>query len=301
MSTSAIEWPKKTRELKEELTDSARWNNFPWRDDDIIIASWGKAGTSWLQQIVAQLVFDGKETPTGDLSPWFDFIMVPKDQLVARLEAQTHRRFIKTHLPVDALGIRPEVKYLYIARDGRDIVWSNHKFVSNVEASQAPMSQEARTALADRPRANPDIRLYFHEWLDGKIYADRPFFAHLQGWWDIRHLSNVLLMHYNNLKADLEGQIRRIAGFLDLRPSASAWPYIIEHCTFDYMKQHADQVAPLGARRMTGGSSEFFHKGTNGRWRDVLTAEDIRDYEESVAENLTPECARWLATGEGPT
>ncbi len=30
----------------------------------------------------------------------------------------------KTHLPVDALVFSPEAKYLYIGRDGRDVIWS---------------------------------------------------------------------------------------------------------------------------------------------------------------------------------
>ena len=36
------------------------------------------------------------------------------------------RRFLKTHLPVDALVFFPQIKYIYITRDGRDVVWSLH-------------------------------------------------------------------------------------------------------------------------------------------------------------------------------
>ena len=48
------------------------------------------------------------------------------------------------------------------------------------------------------------------------------------------------------------------------------------------------------------GGKTFINKGTNGRWRDVLTADDIARYEAEVAKNLTPDAARWLATGELP-
>jgi aryl sulfotransferase len=278
-----ISWPKKTREIQDDMMDSTRWNELHYRDGDIIIASWGKAGTTWVQQIVAQLIFDGRDVPVGELSPWLEFVRFAKDEVLGGLEAQTNRRFIKTHLPVDTLGIRPDVKYIYVARDGRDCAFSMYNFMSGFEE---------RRALADG-----DVRAFFHQWLaDAAVLS--PFFANVQGWWDIRHLPNVLLVHYNNLKADMAAEIRRIASFLDIMPSAAAWPEILEHCSFDYMKQNAAEVGPKGARRLKGGSTSFFHKGTNGRWRDVLTAEDIAKYEDAVARNLLPGCAHWLKTGE---
>ena len=63
-----------------------------------------------------------------------------------------------------------------------------------------------------------------------------PFWRTIQSWWDIRNLPNVLLLHFNNLKSDMEGEIRRIAGFLEIDVDEATWPAIVEHCTFDYMK-----------------------------------------------------------------
>jgi aryl sulfotransferase len=41
----------------------------------------------------------------------------------------------------------------------------------------------------------------------------------------------------------------------------------------------------------------FIHKGTNGRWAEVLTADESSEYEARALRELGPECARWLATG----
>ena len=49
----------------------------------------------------------------------------------------------------------------------------------------------------------------------------------------------------------------------------------------------------------SGGAETFIHKGTNGRWRDVLTPADIAAYEMRAIEALGAECAAWLAGG-GP-
>jgi aryl sulfotransferase len=71
----------------------------------------------------------------------------------------------------------------------------------------------------------------------------------------------------------------------------------VEHCSFDFMKKHAANVAPMGGGIFEGGPEVFIHKGVNGRWRDVLTAEDIADYERTAREQLGDECAAWLKNG----
>lgn len=295
-------WPVKTRELQTYVLDSTRWNDVAFRDDDIIIATWSKAGTTWVQQIVAQLIFDGAdEVSVGELSPWMDMRLIPRDALMAHIEAQTHRRFLKTHLPVDALAFSPKAKYIYIGRDARDILWSWY----NHHASFTPLAYEMMNnspGLVGPPLEppNPDIRQYFHDWLDRDGYPSFPFWSHVRSWWAIRDLPNVMLVHFANLKADMPGEIRKIAAFLDIEIDEATWPEILEHCGFDYMKAHAEKFEPMADAMFTGGPQSFINKGTNNRWRDVLTPEDIRKCDDMALRELGPECARWLATGELP-
>ena len=104
MPGTAATYPKKTRELHNILMDSTRWDRFKFRDGDIVIATWAKSGTTWTQQIVSQLIFEGAEKlATLDISPWVDMRTIPFGEMIANLDAQTHRRFLKTHLPADAL------------------------------------------------------------------------------------------------------------------------------------------------------------------------------------------------------
>jgi aryl sulfotransferase len=111
------------------------WNGFAFRDDDIFIATYAKTGTTWTQQIIAQLLFEGADDlPVADMSPWLDLRVPPNEVKLAALAAQTHRRFIKTHLPLDALVYSPQGKYIYIARDGRDVVWSMYNHHANANA-----------------------------------------------------------------------------------------------------------------------------------------------------------------------
>ncbi|MDQ2694039.1 MAG: sulfotransferase domain-containing protein, partial [Pseudomonadota bacterium] len=147
-----------------------------------------------------------------------------------------------------------------------------------------------------RPPAS--LRQYYHDWLDQDGYPFWSFWENVRSWWDIRHLPNVLLLHYATLKQDLPGQIRRIADFLAIPIDETRWDAILEHCSFDYMKRHAARSAPLGGICWEGGAQTFIHKGTNGRWRDVLTPEESLKYEQLARQQLGGACAHWLATGE---
>lgn len=295
-----VAWPRKVRELRSHHFDSTIWNDFRFRDDDIIISTYAKSGTTWVQQIVAQLVFAGAEDlPVAELSPWLDLRVPPKEVKLPAVEAQRHRRFIKTHLPVDALVYSPVAKYIYIGRDGRDVMWSfhNHHIRANELYYQAINDTPG---LVGPPIGPPpaSVRQYFLEWLDGDGYPWWSFWDHTKSWWKIRHLPNMLLMHFAELKSDLPGQIRRIASFLGIHVDESHWDAIVEHCGFDYMKRHATKSVPLGGIFWDGGAQTFIHKGTNGRWRDTLTAEDCARYERMAVEQLGKPCAHWLATGE---
>ena len=149
------------------------------------------------------------------------------------------------------------------------------------------------------PRADPDIGRYFNTWLrnDGAPYWS--FWESVATWWTSRGRPNVKLLHFAKLKADLPGQIREIARFLEIEVPPVKWPMVLEHCTFDYMKAHSERYAPAGGMPWEGGGDTFIHKGVNGRWRDVLSPAESLAYERMAVERLGEDCARWLATGEG--
>jgi aryl sulfotransferase len=120
----------------------------------------------------------------------------------------------------------------------------------------------------------------------------------VRSWWAVRDLPNVMLLHFNELKADMPGTIRRIAAFLDIPIAEDKWETILKHCSFEYMKEHGTRAVPLGGAFWEGGSSTFIYKGTNGRWRDRLSEDEIRRYEERARLELGEACAHWVATGE---
>lgn len=305
MSAVAGDWPKKTREIVSSVFDSTRWNDFEFRPDDIVIDTWAKTGTTWMQQIVAQIVLGPDAGLLGNgASPWLDMRVIPFEPMLAGLEAQSHRRFIKSHLPLDALVFSPAAKYIYVGRDGRDVAWSffNH---SRSYSDFALDAFNTPPGLAGQPMTRPacNVKTYYLQWLKTGEFDGAPgfpsFWEHAQGWWNARHLPNVHLVHFANLKADLLGEMRKIAAFLGLEIDESDFPIMAEHCGFEYMKSAAAKVEELETY-FDGGARVFFNKGANGRWKDILSADEAALCDEVAARHLMPQCAHWLKTGELP-
>ncbi len=300
MESQNVQWPEKTREFHNHHFDSTTWNDFAFRDDDIIIATYAKSGTTWVQQIISQLIFEGAEgLEVAEMSPWIDLRVPPKEVKLPAVNDQIHRRFLKTHLPVDALVFSPKAKYIYIGRDGRDVVWSMYNHHANA-------NDLWYHALNDTPgRVGPPIEKpvesviqYYHEWLDKDGHPFWPFWENVQSWWEIRNLPNVFMLHFANLKEDMAGEIRKITEFLEIEIDPAKWDDILEHCSFDYMKRNADKSVPLGGAFWDGGSQVFINKGTNGRWKDLLSEEESKKYETLAVEKLGEDSARWVNTGE---
>lgn len=288
----------KVREIQDRFFDSTVWNSFEFRDDDIIIATYAKSGTTWVQQIVAQLISGGEDSGNvWSASPWFDSRTLSPDSRES-LKLQKHRRFVKTHLPADALVISPRAKYIYIARDGRDAALSffNHHLHANDEYF-------TRYRLNERPewlpfdRCSNDPLAFFQNWLANNGAPYWPFFDHVESWWNVRNLPNVFSIHFADLKRDLPAAIRSIATFLQIEIDPAAFQKIVDHCSFDYMKANSERFAPRGGAAWDGGGSTFINKGINGRWREVLMPHDVEAYLAKAEAKLGTICAKWLEEG----
>ncbi len=149
----------------------------------------------------------------------------------------------------------------------------------------------------DKPVA--DVRQYFLEWLARDGFPFWTYWENIRTWWEIRHLPNVLFLHFQDMKTDMAGEIRRVAEFLEIPIDEAKFPQMLEFCGFDYMKANATKSVPLSGAFWDAGAQVFIHKGENGRWRDILTAEDCQTYESRSAKELGPDCARWLIEGGG--
>jgi aryl sulfotransferase len=303
-------FPSRIREYKNHHLDSTRWNDFVPRDDDVIVTTSYKSGTTWMQQILHLLIF--KDTPdalpVGLVSPWIDArFHGPLSEVISGLEAQKHRRFIKSHLPLDGLPYYPNVKYVVVARDARDVFMSFWNHYRNYTDQQMARLNE-RTgwegeSLPDPP-AEDEIRAVWRTWMTRGWFEWEsegwPFWSnlhHTETYWPYRNLPNVELFHYADMLIDLRGQVSRLADYLGIPLSEEELDHVVHAASFDQMKKAYEPLDAMFRGSFKGGSGAFIFKGTNGRWRDVLTSEDLALYEEAKKRVLEPDCAAWLDTG----
>jgi aryl sulfotransferase len=298
-----------TKTVRSWTTDSRRWASFRPRTGDIVVSTPAKCGTTWMLQIANLLVEQSAAPlPIWFLSPWLDVRDFSLEQAMAVLEAQTRRRVIKSHLPTDALPLYDGARYIHVARDGRDAFMSWHNHVSNYTADV--WAHLDATGLADEtigrphPRVPDSIHDFYRAWMTegpgARLADDMPaarYFDIERSFWRDRHKSNVLLVHYADLKSDLDGEMRRISAFLGIPVNEAIWPSLVAAAGFEEMRERGAVLMPSGRQTWQNGHETFFHAGRNERWRGVLSDAEIAQYEARLKREFSPSLAAWATAG----
>jgi hypothetical protein len=244
-----------------------RYCDYVPRPDDIFIVTYPRSGTTWMQMILYQLTTDGRmDFPhIAEYCPWFE-----KSQRSGRgFETRPPPRVFKSHLPYHQIPRGP-CKYIYVARDGKDVAVSNYHL--------------HRTYL----RYEGTFAEFFDRFMHGRIgYGS--WFRHVAGWWAHRHDPNVLVLTYEELTRDLEGCLRRIIAFCSLQVAPERFPVILERCRFAFMKKHESQFDPAVER--------FWELGV--RLNSFLRAGRVGDgthyLDRRQEERFDRACRRYLA------
>lgn len=251
-----------------------------------------------MQMICALLVLRTPELPAplASLSPWLDWLVVPEEELFAGLAAQQHRRFIKTHTPLDGVPVRPGVTYVVVARHPLDMAVSLYHQSSNLD-------RERIAELTGDPIAVRRPRPPLEEWLASWSVADVDpreqldslpgVLHHLTDAWQRRSDDSVVLVHYEDLRADLEGEMRRIADRLAITVPEPEWPALVAAATFRRMRERAHDVAPDPSGILKDRTA-FFRGGVSGAGEALLSPEQLDGYRARVAELAPPGLVTWL-------
>jgi hypothetical protein len=278
--------------------DSARWDDLAFRDGDIVISTRTKHCTTWMQMICALLVMRTPELPAplAELSPWLDWLVLDHDRVLSALDAQTHRRFIKTHTPLDGLPLDPRAMYVVVARDPLDARRSHLHHRRNID--RALMSR-----LSGQPELPAPGDVTEHDWLvewidrssdpgtdldslDGVVH-------HVADAWSRRDQPNVALVHYDDLSRDLDGEMRRLAGRLGIEIDEATWAGLRDAARLDHMRSRAERVTP-GPTGLFKEPAKFFRSGEVGTARSLLTSDEIRRYERRLASLASRDVVAWL-------
>lgn len=278
------------RTYRSDDEDSSRWEGFPFRAGDIVVSTRSKSGTTWMQMICALLVHRTTDLPAPlpDLSPWLDHLIRPRDEVVAALEAQPHRRVIKTHTPLDGVPVDARATYIVVARHPLDMAVSMYHQSANIDRARL-----RELTGAGEARVLPPLSGWLLRWAtrdSGYLDSLPGVLAHLIDAWHRRHEPNVVLVHYDDLRADLAGQMAGLAARLELEPPT---PDLVEAATFERMRTRAAELAP-NAQGVLKSPHAFFRRGTSGAGREALGDAGLAAYERRTRELAPPELVAWL-------
>lgn len=263
----------------------------------MVISTRSKSGTTWMQMICALLVLRTPELPAPlvELSPWLDWLVEPQERVYARLAAQRHRRFIKTHTPLDGVPTDPRVHYIVVARHPLDMAVSLYHQGANLDRTRlAELTGRAAPPEPDKPR--PPVEQALVRWIDAdpdpraELDSLPGVMWHLRDAWARRDRPNVHLVHYDDLQADLAGQMRRLAERLDLEPPGAD---LVEAATFERMRARADRLAP-DAVGVLKDRNAFFRSGRSGQGNVLLDEETRTRYHARAASLAPPDLLAWL-------
>jgi hypothetical protein len=253
--------------------------------------------------ICALLIFQTPSLPAplGRLSPWLDHRTVPRERVHALLAAQQHRRFIKTHTPLDGIPLDPRATYIVTARDPLDAAVSFYYHRMNIDRARM------RELTGEPGAAEPAVIQPLRDWLLAWIGRDADprtnldslpgVMWHLSDAWARRTDPNVVLVHYGELAGDLAGQMRRLARRLEITVPGSAWPGLVAAAAFDRMRASAGQFVPAGG--ILKSDAAFFRRGRPGAAREVLTGAELAAYRARAAQLAPPDLLAWLHAPAG--
>jgi aryl sulfotransferase len=279
--------------------DNNRWEGFPFRTGDIVISTRSKSGTTWVQMILALLVFQTPELPArlAELSPWLDSRVVPRSEVFAQLAAQRHRRFIKTHTPLDGLPLDPRATYVVVGRQPLDVAVSLYHHGANLDRARiAAFTGQSPPATAG-PRLPLDV--WVRQWVEWegtpqeRLDSLPGVLHHLTDAWVRRSDSNVVLVHYDDLSTDLAGEMRRLADRLGFDVPEARWPALVEAAGFDAMRDRADRLVP-DTRGVLKDRRRFFRSGVSGAGRALLGAAGVARYEARARQLAPADLLSWL-------
>lgn len=246
------------------------------RPGDIFVATQMKCGTTWMQQIVYEVLHRGagKLVESGAtmyaVSPWLEGRKSVPLADAPVLGGERRGRIIKTHFPADLCPADPDARYIYVARHPVSCLASCIDFV--------------RTNVG---RLAPDLEAFEAWYCSSELMWWGPWPGHVAGWWDrAARDGNVLFLYFEDMKRDLPATVRRVAAFLGVSPlSDGELARVVEKCGFAYMQRH-QEAFEMHPPHLLQANAELFVRGSADRHLDVP---------EAVGQRILGWCARELA------
>uniref|UniRef100_A0A8C3VV12 Sulfotransferase n=1 Tax=Catagonus wagneri TaxID=51154 RepID=A0A8C3VV12_9CETA len=250
--------------------------NFQAQPDDLLITTYPKAGTTWMQEIVDFIQSEGdadrcRRAPTHSRFPFIEWKIPFLASGLEQAEAMPSPRTLKTHLPTGLLPpslLEKNCKIIYVARNPKDNMVSYYHFHRMNKALPAPGTWEE----------------YFESFLAGKVCWGS-WYDHVKGWWDAKDRHRILYLFYEDMKENPKREIQKLAEFLGKSLDDEVLDKIIHHTSFEVMKQNPmANFSSVPAKIMNHSISPFMRKG--GDWENHFTVAQNERFDQDYRERM---------------
>lgn len=282
---------------KSAVTDNGAWRDFELRKDDVVVITPPKSGTTWTQSLTLCLIFGrpGMDVAVDEHSLWLDPGFRDQAGIKAILDAQTHRRCIKTHTPMDGIPHDPDVRYVAVYRHPLDAHFSMRRHAANAKIDLF----NGRFAGGDGPET---FRLFLedppaNEMGDGVTLT--ALVHHFRSLEAVADQPNVLMLHYADMKRDLAAEAARLSPFLGYDHPPELIREIADSLQFETVQANARAKTEHNERATDTfhDPAAFFDSGTSRKWLGRISDADYAAYRAKLGELLPPGHARWLEEG----
>ncbi|XP_076616646.1 sulfotransferase 2B1-like [Chaetodon auriga] len=249
------------------------FEEFSFRSDDIIIATYPKSGTTWMQEIVPLIMSGGDPASVETLPNWQRVPWLEVGQSQLNLEQRPSPRMLATHCQYNVMSpsfFTAKPKVIYVMRNPKDVFTSSfhHHRMASFLVNPGPQTE------------------FLHKFLDGKVQFGS-WFDHVKSWLNAEDKERIMYISYEEMIMDLKDSVARIAQFLDKSLDAEVTEKIAERCLFKNMKQNKmSNYSTVPRELMDQTKSEFLRKGTSGDWKNQLTAPEAEHFDAVYKDKM---------------
>lgn len=237
------------------LESLSYFEKFVIRDLDVLVISYPKSGTVWMQEIIPPLLNGGDLTPVESIPNWDRVPWLEEKRLALMADKLSPPRAMVSHMPYHLMPASfhsSKAKVIYIARNPKDILVSSYYFHQMANFLDDPGTFEEFT---DKFLAG---QVFFGKWTD-----------HVKSWRNTDLGDRILYITYEELIQDLRGVLSRILHFLGREMSEDALDRVTEHCLFKNMKSNQmSNYSLVPQNLMDSNKSPFLRKGISGDWKN---------------------------------
>ncbi|XP_070846678.1 sulfotransferase 2B1-like [Chaetodon trifascialis] len=250
------------------------YEDFSFRSDDILIVTFPKSGTTWMQEIVPLIVSGGDPSsvetiPNWDRVPWLE----EHRACILNLEQRPSPRMFSTHfhynmMPPSFFEAKPKV--IYVMRNPKDVFTSSFHYygMASYMVNPGPQSE------------------FLHKFLEGKVMFGS-WFDHVKSWLNAEDKERIMYISYEEMIMDLKDSVARMAQFLDKSLDAEVIEKIAECCLFKNMKQNKmSNFSTVPREIMDQTKSEFLRKGIVGDWKNQLTVAEAEYFDAVYKDKM---------------